>query len=160
MLLTRAGDGYRSVPQKMLTAFRYCVDTFDFDFIFKCDDDTYAVLPRISSYPLQGKDYVGRKLSQGQASGSAIFMSRRAVLAVLDHFKKRRKFYNIYDDVNYAYALYHAGIKLRDERKFIAFHDGRSYPTPKNKIITYHHCPPDRMRKIHTAFMPKALLTA
>ncbi|KAA3146119.1 MULTISPECIES: hypothetical protein, partial [unclassified Akkermansia] len=35
-------DGYDELPGKVKSFFRYALENYDFEWLFKCDDDTYV----------------------------------------------------------------------------------------------------------------------
>lgn len=61
-----APDTYNGLPAKVLAFFRYGLEHYDFDWIFKCDDDTYLDLSRLpeladSRYGLIGDVLLGER---------------------------------------------------------------------------------------------------
>jgi hypothetical protein len=52
-------DGYGFLPLKVREAFSYALRHYDADWLFKCDDDTYVVLDRLSSVPRPRYDLIG-----------------------------------------------------------------------------------------------------
>src|SRR5690349_24251928 len=40
-------DDYRSLFTKVTSFLSYCLDRYEFEYLFKCDDDTYVHLPRL-----------------------------------------------------------------------------------------------------------------
>jgi hypothetical protein len=51
-------DGYADLPRKTLAFFRFVRDRFDFDHVFKCDDDTLLNVPALEALPKR-HDYMG-----------------------------------------------------------------------------------------------------
>ena len=42
-------DDYRHLPAKGLAFYQYALEHYDFDWLFKCDDDTWLALDRLES---------------------------------------------------------------------------------------------------------------
>lgn len=53
-------EAYEKLPKKVHLFFQYCVKTFDFDYIFKTDDDSYIDMDIFLSFDKRGGDYIGR----------------------------------------------------------------------------------------------------
>ena len=53
-------EAYEKLPQKVHLFFEYCDNNFDYDYIFKTDDDSYIDMERFLSFDTQGADYIGR----------------------------------------------------------------------------------------------------
>ncbi len=43
-----APDGYNELPAKVKSFFRYALENYEFEWLFKCDDDTYLELSRLT----------------------------------------------------------------------------------------------------------------
>jgi len=77
-------DRYEALAVKMHEFLNFAVRELQFDFIFKCDDDTYVCLPRLVSAGFEKYDYVGGAPSGNAwekapyAQGGAYFISRKA----------------------------------------------------------------------------------
>ncbi|MFQ6538464.1 MULTISPECIES: hypothetical protein [Aphanothece] len=56
-------EAYEALPQKVHAFLQYCHEHFDFDYIFKTDDDTFLDLERFIGFDKQGGDYIGQFLS-------------------------------------------------------------------------------------------------
>ena len=54
-------DDYASLPQKTRGFCRWALANAEFEYLFKCDDDTYICLDRLLAVP-SGLDYCGWKL--------------------------------------------------------------------------------------------------
>ncbi len=63
-------DWYEDLPAKTLAFLRYCLEHFQFDYIFKCDDDTYVDLQKLVRMPFLGADYVGHRYDDPRWSRS------------------------------------------------------------------------------------------
>lgn len=47
LLLPNIPDSYNTLTKKVLHTFKHVVDNYEFDYLIKCDDDTYVVLYEI-----------------------------------------------------------------------------------------------------------------
>ena len=52
-------EGYEFLPVKTWHFIKYCLEHFDFEYIFKADDDSYVNLPVFGEFRKSG-DYIGR----------------------------------------------------------------------------------------------------
>jgi hypothetical protein len=53
-------ETYEDLPEKTLAFLKYCSANFEFDYIFKVDDDTYIDMEKFISFDTQEGDYIGR----------------------------------------------------------------------------------------------------
>ena len=60
VLTVDAPDTYVGLPYKTHAMIREALTRFEFDWLFKADDDTFINLPRLACYP-KTRDYMGRK---------------------------------------------------------------------------------------------------
>jgi hypothetical protein len=76
-------DDYEHLPHKVQAICRYAVDR-DFDFIFKCDDDTAVYVDRLVAETLgRPFEYAGYVNSVNECSGGpGYFLSKRAARLV------------------------------------------------------------------------------
>jgi hypothetical protein len=75
VLYLNCPDDYMSLPIKVWTGIRECLARFEFDWLFKCDDDTFVNTDRLHAYPRnigpqrglrefpRVKEYIGRKVN-------------------------------------------------------------------------------------------------
>jgi hypothetical protein len=61
-------DTYVDLSQKTWAAIRESLVLFDYEWLFKCDDDTFANLYRIRQYP-KSREYMGRKVQDNAGAG-------------------------------------------------------------------------------------------
>jgi hypothetical protein len=75
-------DDYEHLPIKVFEFFRYAMNHLDFDYIFKCDDDTFVVPERVYDLMENGVDYVGNEfiLNRGAADGGAGYLLSHRVI--------------------------------------------------------------------------------
>jgi hypothetical protein len=109
------------------------------DYLFKCDDDTYVSIPRLKAYDLAGRDYVGAewKPGVGYASGGAgYFLSRRAATIVAETLAIT----HWAEDLHVGNALRAAGIPLSIEPRLVPFASMERRPRRDNDLLTLHAC--------------------
>ena len=75
-------DDYRHLPAKGLAFYQYALEHYDFDWLFKCDDDTYLALDRLESLCDGRYDLVGDMslADRGFPSGGAGYLMSRALV--------------------------------------------------------------------------------
>lgn len=140
-------DNYQALPQKTAGFCRWASDAYDFDYLFKCDDDTYVSMPRLLEF-IDSKpgDYVGVewKPGVGYASGGAGYLlSRRAAEIVARDLNVRTGA----EDVEVQKVLARAGIAFVNSPRFNPWNT--AIPRASNSLITSHYCHPEQMRIIH-----------
>ena len=130
-------DDYRSLIQKVHGVMRYCLD-LEFDYLFKCDDDTFVAVERLfdrsNSAKSRSDDYVGQ-MHGGPLfalGGAGYLLSRRAVEVLA---RSEAPLIGM-EDAWVGRALAAGGIKAVQDVRFVQ----RSTPSPdpSNDIITCH----------------------
>jgi hypothetical protein len=147
MISLPVDDGYNHLPLKMKALYAYALRHFDFQWLFKCDDDTYLKLERLRSLTEIGAEFIGTEFSHGvgYASGGAGYMlSRRLVEHVVAD-------YSIPDtgpeDVLISKSVLKASPLHLTNRLCI----GTSrIPVLNNDQVTCHWCSPEKMQAVHT----------
>lgn len=133
-----------------------------FDYLFKCDDDTFVVADRFVAYDPEGHDYIGidpvDDVNPRFASGGAGFwLSRRAAKIVAEMDIPRVaataniKGWSAEDYIVYT-ALNEQGIRFRFDRRFQAWNQPHRRPKPSNEVVTVHYIKPADMRKLDAYF--------
>jgi len=142
-------DDYASLPQKTRWFCRWALANAQFEYLFKCDDDTYVRLDRLLQVP-SGLDYCGWKLGKrNYASGGAGYLlSRRAAeIVARDVVEKTGP-----EDRLVGQHLHRAGIALVHDPRFRPWRKLSHIPKPDNDLITGHYCGHIRMRRVHRQF--------
>lgn len=139
-------DDYDSLPQKTRGFCRWALANVDFEYLFKCDDDTYVCLDRLMRMPA-GLDYCGWNVQgRGFASGGGGYLlSRRAAQIVADRLTERRG----PEDLLVGQHLRRAGIALVHDSRFYPFSRLSRAPQPTNAQITGHHHGSRRILRVH-----------
>lgn len=135
-------DDYTSLPQKTHWFCLWALANHDFDYLFKCDDDTYLAVDRLLEF-LPAYDYVGYDI-QGYASGGAGYLlSRQAaiLIAARMHHKSGP------EDMIVGKLLKEANIPFTPDARFHAWNN--RYPRPDNQAISCHYVKPENMKRIH-----------
>ncbi|BCU77943.1 hypothetical protein [Luteolibacter sp. LG18] len=144
-------DGYHHLPAKVRGFFKLALQAYDFDWLFKCDDDTYVAADRLGELTLGGHDHVADAAFfhyRGAGSGGAGYLlSRRMVeeLAADDSLPAT----GAEDLILSGAAAERCGQVLASDR--LCYHN-RSYPTRENNLITSHWLSPERMAAVHTIY--------
>jgi hypothetical protein len=139
-------DTYDDLPQKVLGFFRWALENSDFEWLFKCDDDTYLDLERLGELPITNVDLIGdESLEQrGAPSGGAGYLlSRRAVEALC---KDEQLALTGPEDLIIGHAIAGYGMPTHSTQR-LCLHSQR-HPRRDNNMISAHWCDPDRMRMI------------
>jgi hypothetical protein len=141
-------DDYWSLPQKTAALFRYALDGFDFDYLFKCDDDTYVSVPRlVAAVAAASADYVGYDLGGYASGGSGYLLSREAVRRIVDAVAAHA---TGAEDVIVGQAVRDAGMTLRHDERFRSWFEPSETPRADNHVITTHPIRDDElMSRIH-----------
>ena len=142
-------DDYASLPQKTHLFCRWALENAEFEYIFKCDDDTYVCLERLLAVP-SGLDYCGWKLGKrNYASGGAGYLlSRRAAeIVARDVVEETGP-----EDRLVGQHLHRAGIALVHDPRFRPWRKLSHTPRPDNDLITGHYCGHIRICRVHRQF--------
>lgn len=124
-LILDAPDDYRNLVQKVRKTIEYAASN-GFDYLFKCDVDTYCHVSRLLSSGFENHDYVGRY------GGAGYWLSRKAMLALLDTTFPD---FDAEDEVVYR-NLESKGIPSHEDRRYHS--KTKEGPTPDNNLITAH----------------------
>lgn len=144
-------DDYASLPRKILQFLRWALVHREFDYLFKCDDDTYLRLDRLLSYDTKQQDYIGAEWAPGvnyASGGAGYFLSRKAAdiaargLESLIETEGLGGYPVGAEDLLVGEVLRRAGVPFSIEPRFIPYGNDDLRPKPGNDIITAHACDP------------------
>ena len=138
-------DDYDGLPQKVKAFFQYCLMHFEFEYLFKCDDDTYLLGERLCDLLKDNPEFVGSMdwWPSHADGGAGYLLSRHAVeIAAQAPCPDSGP-----EDVWVTGLLRNAGIELRPSPQLMQDH--RVFPGNDNRIITVHWCRPEILREIH-----------
>ena len=169
-LVVDCNDDYNHLPYKTLELLRWAVAN-DYDYVFKCDTDTYVVLSNLlaSSYGLY--DYVGTfngsigipdiiygKCFSWASGGSGYWLSNRAMKFILEKGVGENAICPALkipcEDLWIGQVL---GQKIKDGI-FTAFDEpgyNKNFNENYKTIISSHYCSEGMKRKFDTAWMYK-----
>jgi hypothetical protein len=136
-LILPCPDDYNSLPQRTMWFCRWALARSNWDYLFKCDDDTYISVPRLALYDTAGRDYIGNewKPRVGYASGGAgYFLSRKAAQVVADRLTMPTGA----EDLEVGRLLQSSTMKLCIDPRFQTWGDDNNRPKKDNDIITLH----------------------
>ncbi len=142
-------DGYAALPAKIQAFFCYALANHEFDYLFKCDEDTYLCPERLVGLVEPGSDLLG---SQDGAhhnyayGGAGYLLTRRAVEVVANAPTPGLG----PEDVWVSRTLIEAGIKPHYTPRLVGTR--RDFPRPTNNLVTSHHCSPALLRLIDEGF--------
>jgi hypothetical protein len=151
LLLLPCPDEYASLPQRTRWFCRWALTRDDWDYLFKCDDDTYVCTHRLVACDLNGKDYVGAEWMPGvgyASGGAGYFLSRRAAAIVAEGLTAATGA----EDELVGQLLREAGVLFFRDDRFVAYGNDRPRPRPDNDLITTHAVGVDTFHQIHREF--------
>ena len=143
-------DAYEDLPAKVLGFFLQMLEVDSFDWLFKCDDDTYVALARLDELTRLGYEHVGDAEwmpRRRAASGGAGYLLSRRLVELLAADKTLPG--TGYEDL----IVSGAAMALCDGRylatRRLCYHSKR-YPRWDNNMITSHWLSPERMKAVHS----------
>lgn len=145
-----APDDSAGLPAKVLCLIEWAIAE-DFDFVFKCEDDTYVRPERLLASGFDRHDYIGSTGNRRYAHGGAgYWLSRRALWEIFLRGMEGN------EDQAIGEALSAAGIPpVHDSRYQTGLdRDESTPPLPENQIITLHNGRADSlsMLDVHREF--------
>ena len=135
-------DDYPSLPQKTRCFCQWALHHYDFDYLFKCDDDTYVHVERLIRWRLRS-DYIGHDLGGFASGGAGYYLSRRAAELVANQLTMTEG----PEDVLVGEVMASAGVRLEATDRLHPWKN--DWPRADNNLITAHYCTPERMAAIH-----------
>lgn len=136
-----APDDYTNLPRKVAALMRYAAAHFEFDYLFKCDDDTYVVAHRLQE--LAGGDMCALLWNSRTASGGAGYLlSRSLVERIADEIHEA----GAYEDVEVTLAVRRVNASINSTHRLQL--GNNRLPAPKNDLITAHWCSPEKLYEI------------
>lgn len=142
-----AGDSYEELPSKVLSLFRHALEHFEFDWLFKCDDDTYLSLERLKKIVHPGISLLGNETldQRGFPSGGAGYLLSRELVKLLAADSTLPS--TGAEDVIIGEAAIRHGAVPQSTRLL----NWRKAPFPMfhNSMVSAHWCTPQQMRAIH-----------
>lgn len=146
-------DGYYDLPGKVTEFLRHVYNHFEFDWVFKCDDDTYVVQDRLNQLVNPNASIIGNNFltTRGSPSGGAGYFLRKDIVKALVNDSGLSK--TGYEDIIIGEAaIRHGGVPQASTR--LGWDMSRP-PLLDNQQVTCHWCTPLQMRLIHKCFDQK-----
>lgn len=146
-VIVNAKDDYLHLPQKVMEFFRHALANFEFDWLFKCDDDTFVAVDRLAELACANHDYVGNEflVDRGYASGGAGYLLKRSLLEKIvaeSSYPETGDEDVIFGQLSMSnHAVTHATSKL--------CFDSSRIPRWDNDIVTCHWVSPEKMMALH-----------
>jgi hypothetical protein len=142
------GDSYTSNPDKMIAICRWALER-GYEYILRCDDDTFIYPNRLLATNWNKFDYVGAgKDATTFHPGGCMFLSRHAMELIV---KGHPTTYA--DDVWIGQLMRESGIPLTNEPT-MRNQWGEGYKVPLDidptGISSFHSCTPDVMQVLHS----------
>lgn len=140
-------DDYDHLPAKVIGFFTHCLENFEFDWLFKCDDDTYVALDRLGQLISPENGLIGNEFlnSRGAPSGGAGYFVSRTLAEDLVAFADLPV--TGAEDMIVGQAAARLGASFKATTR-LCWNNHR-YPRKDNDVITSHWCSPERMEAIH-----------
>lgn len=142
-----APDGYNELPGKVKSFFRYALENYEFDWLFKCDDDTYLELSRLASLIDDDYDLIGDAMVslRNSPSGGAGYLLKRSMVEKLVNapgFVECGA-----EDVIVGELVGQLGGRLKSTKRL--YMSNVYYPERNNDMVTAHWCVPDIMQALY-----------
>lgn len=141
-------DSYAFLPAKGIAFYQFALQHYSFDWLFKCDDDTYVALDRLETICKNDCDLVGdiSVLKRGAPSGGAGYlMSRKLVEQFVQHESEIPKTGS--EDLIFGDLTRNLGARMRADKRLNLGNN----PSPRhnNDVVSCHWCSPEKLRDIH-----------
>lgn len=139
-------DSYGALPAKVLAFFRYALENYDFDWLFKCDDDTYLDLSRLSELADSRYGIVGDVLlaqRNAPSGGAGYLLSREIVERIAAHGQVP---VSGAEDLIFGRLALEVGAIPHSTGRLYLSHG--HYPAPENDIVSAHWCNPEIMHAL------------
>ena len=144
-------DDYRHLPAKGLAFYQYALEHYDFDWLFKCDDDTWLALDRLESLCDGRYDLVGDMslADRGFPSGGAGYLMSRALVEGIVAHGGRVPAVGA-EDVIFGRLARELGARVHATPRLFLSH--APAPHRLNDQVSAHWCSPGRMHGIEALF--------
>lgn len=143
-------EGYHQLTNKIPEMLNWAHGYDKFDYLFKCDDDTYVHGDRMTQFLATYPDeYVGHDYGGFASGGAGYLLSREAVGCLA--FAPRDPEPSFREEPWMAAILKKHNISVTN-RSDLFRGEGENWPEPGNMLITGHYLKPDKLREIHKNF--------
>ena len=156
-----ARDTYECLLEKVLASIRLALQSDNWEWYCKVDDDTYVDLPRLVEF-LEGLSddikYTGLIAgNHGECYGGAGYFMRREVAETIirRHDSEEYIIYPMgFEDAMIGRAANDAGYTITGTNRLCQFGRPEDYPTLDNDRITCHMCNREKMQEIYKGLHP------
>jgi hypothetical protein len=151
MLFLPCPNGYEFLPQRTREFCRWAIEHDGWEYLLKCDDDTYVAADRLAAYPTAERDYIGAEWRPGVqygSGGAGYLLSRRAARVVAERLPGTTSLRGA-EDLEVGRVLRLAGIPLSVEPRLIPYGNEQLRPRPENDLITAHAISAEVFLRIH-----------
>lgn len=137
-------DSYDYLPRKCYDFYKWCSEHYDFDFIFKCDDDTFLAIERLMTLPDYDYGLIGDPSTKvsgrlAPSGGAGYFLSKNLVKDLLTIEIPETGC----EDLVFGKLALSLGYECKaDER--LCLHAGKP-PLPDNDMVSCHWCSAEDM---------------
>ena len=142
MLYCPCHDDYESLPQKTRWFCAWALAHTSFEYLFKCDDDTYVAVDRLLEI-LPEHHYVGHDVGGYASGGAGYFLSRQAAFVVSTQLLQTTGA----EDMLVQRALAEVDLPFVVDARLHPWNN--RYPRPDNELVSAHHFNPRQLRRIH-----------
>ncbi|MDR2980716.1 MAG: hypothetical protein LBV12_00550 [Puniceicoccales bacterium] len=144
-------DDYGNLIRKVQAMFYFAAACDDFDYLLKCDDDTYLVEERLQSLVENEPDvmgYIWNNSIKSLSGGAGYIISRKHVKALAEELTPTATF----EDVEVTLAARRLGIPITGTNRLQCGHG--QLPSLKNDKISSHWCNAEKLHEIHRQMRP------
>ncbi len=144
-------DTYSHLPAKGLEFYKYALEHYDFDWLYKCDDDTYLALGRLESLCDDRYDLIGDMSlkHRGSPSGGAGYLMKRSLVEKLVAHGHELSPTGP-EDVLFGKLAHKLGARMHATPRL--FLDQCPSPLKNNDLVSCHWCSPVRLHEIENTF--------
>lgn len=151
VVVNETTDNYQRLPEKVRAFFSYALDHSDFEWLFKCDDDTYVALDRLHELIDDRVDIVGSPYlaERGSPSGGAGYLLSRDLVSKLVADSSLSTEGD--EDVIHGEAAIRYGARPSATARLRM--DAAAPIKKNNDLITAHWCSIERMHALHAIYV-------
>jgi hypothetical protein len=144
-------DTYEHLAGKVHCFYRYSLEHYKFEYLFKCDDDTYVRPERLCRLPRPGVHFLGSmEIHQGYAQGGAGYLMSRSMV---EHFADQPAETTAPEDWLFTQRAIASGMTLASTPRLQGH--GDQVPEIDNEFVTGHWLGPFEMQRVHAGFTGK-----
>lgn len=130
-------DSYKDLPMKSWHFFKWALALPDWQYLVKCDTDSYICIPRLLDLDTANHEYIGCEpggRNIGYASGACYILSRHATQVCAESRFRRRGA----EDVTVGQCMSSNDIKLHKEPRIMPWGTADKRPKLNNDMIATH----------------------